>query len=268
MTRDYHLQNRHAWNQAAAKYRDDIQQTVELLASGGHSMQSVELPFLADLATWCDRAIHLQCAGGRDTLSLLNLGAREVVGVDISEEMLDVAQATTCQLKANARWVHSDVLETPAELSGTADLVYTGRGAIIWIHDLAAWAETVARLLKPGGVFYMYEGHPMTYFFDMTAPELRFDPEFEGYFAGKVYESTDWPTSYIPTLDVAKEQMAKKYERAWPISEIINALLGAGLMLQRFEEYPDGYWAEFPGVPEGQRRRIPNTYSLCFRRAR
>ncbi len=109
-------------------------------------------------------AIHLQCAAGEDTLSLLNLGASEVVGVDISEEMIQIAQNISNQLGANARWVRSDILELSEEMNGTADLVYTGRGAIIWIHDLNRWAQTVPRLLKPGGIFYMYEGHPVTYF--------------------------------------------------------------------------------------------------------
>ena len=34
----------------------------------------------------------------------------------------------------------------------TADLVYTGKGALIWMPDLARWADEVARLLRPGGV--------------------------------------------------------------------------------------------------------------------
>ena len=39
--------------------------------------------------------IHLQCAGGRDTLSLWNQGADEVVGVDFSPRMLELAARLT-----------------------------------------------------------------------------------------------------------------------------------------------------------------------------
>ena len=49
-----------------------------------------ELEAIGDLHGRCRRAIHLQCAGGRDTLSLWNLGADSVVGVDFSPRLLDL----------------------------------------------------------------------------------------------------------------------------------------------------------------------------------
>src|SRR5205085_10557739 len=116
-----------------------------------------------------DRAIHLQCAGGRDTLSLLNLGAHEVVGIDISDEMLACARAKSAALGSPAQWVQCDVLDTPHTLDGSADLVYTGRGALCWMMDLPAWAGVVARLLKPGGRLYVFEGHPLAWVWDPKA---------------------------------------------------------------------------------------------------
>jgi SAM-dependent methyltransferase len=262
----YHEGNCAAWNQAAAAYRKDIKRTLEQLRQGGNSMCAVELPYLGDLKSWCQRAIHLQCAGGEDTLSLLNLGAREVIGIDISAEMLGVANETSEELNANAKWVCCDILETPKEFNETADLVYTGRGAVNWIHDLAQWGKTVARLLKRDGKFYMFEGHPVTYFFDMQGSVLKFDPEFEGYFSGKVYRSKGWTPQYIGSLEIPEKDIAEKFERAWPVSEVITALLGAGLRLVKFEEHPEPYWTEFPNLPESERRRFPNTYSILMQK--
>ena len=88
------------------------------------------MSLLGDLHGRCRRAIHLQCAGGRDTLSLWNLGADEVVGVDLSPRMIELAERLTAATGAPARWFRADVLDTPAELDGTADLVYTGRGSL------------------------------------------------------------------------------------------------------------------------------------------
>ena len=51
-----------------------------------------ELRFLKDLEKWCYTAIHLQCAAGHDTLSLLNLGAHRVIGVDISDKMIELVR--------------------------------------------------------------------------------------------------------------------------------------------------------------------------------
>src|SRR4029078_5305346 len=93
--------------------------------------------------------IHLQCAAGRDTLSLWNAGATEVIGLDISPRMLALATRLAAATEAAARWIEADVLDAPVELDGTGDLVYTGRGSIIWLHDLDAWAAGIARLLSP-----------------------------------------------------------------------------------------------------------------------
>src|SRR5690348_3078654 len=168
-----HQENREAWNEAAARYEREIESDVAFLQAGGKNLMEPELPFLADLSTWCQRAIHLQCAGGRDTLSLWNQGAAEVVGVDISERMIDCARQKSAALGAPADWYCCDVLETPHALDGTADLVYTGRGALYWLMDLEAWARVVARLLAPGGRLYVFEGHPLSWIFDVAAAEIR-----------------------------------------------------------------------------------------------
>jgi SAM-dependent methyltransferase len=254
MTRAYHASNRRAWNQAAVAYRRTRPQTVEFLRKGGI------------LKAWCETAIHLQCAAGEDTLSLLNLGAPRVVGIDISEDMIDAARATSAELGASATWICCDVLDAPADLNASADLVYTGRGAVIWLHDLAGWAATIARLLKPGGRFYMFEGHPVTYFFDAAAQELRLDPEFEGYLSGKVYATKGWTADYVGDLGIPNHELADKFERAWPVSDVIDALLRQGLALVRFLEHPDAYWPEFPNLPDTERARFPNTYSVLMRK--
>jgi SAM-dependent methyltransferase len=155
-----------------------------------------ELQFLKRVIPGSRLCIHLQCATETDTLSLINLGAEEVVGVDISEEMIAIAREKSTALAMNARWIVSDVLQAPAELNGTADLLYTGQGAINWIINIHSWAQVASRLIKPNGYLYIFEGHPVTYFFKMDAPDLVIDPEFEGYFAEKIYVSNDWPETY------------------------------------------------------------------------
>ena len=65
------------------------------------------------------------------------------MGIDISEVMIEVARRKSEALAAPAAWHCCDILETPAELDGTADLVYTGRGALLWMMDLPAWARVV-----------------------------------------------------------------------------------------------------------------------------
>jgi SAM-dependent methyltransferase len=100
-------------------------------------------------------------------------------------------------LGAPATWNRCDVLEVPAELDGTADMIHTGRGAIAWIHDFEAWARTVARLLKPGGLLHLMDDHPILGV--VEARDGRLALRDENYFKFAV-ASKGWPASYIPEL--------------------------------------------------------------------
>jgi SAM-dependent methyltransferase len=162
----WHAANRAAWDEAAERYEGWFDEAVDLIRSGGSNLLPVEHDLIGDLHGRCRRAIHLQCAGGRDTLSLWNLGADEVVGVDFSPRMLELAARLTAATGAPARWIEADVLDVPHELDGTADLLYTGRGAIIWLADLDRWAAVLHRLLAPAGRLVIFDGHPAEWLFD------------------------------------------------------------------------------------------------------
>ncbi len=258
-----HESNRQAWNEAAAYYREKLDGEISMLKSGGTTFCAPELKYLTPLRAQMNRCIHLQCAGGSDSLSLINFGAQEVIGLDISDEMIEVARAKTRALGMNARWYRSDLVNAPDELSGSADLLYTGKGALNWMMDIKAWGQVVARLLKPGGVLYLFEGHPITYLFDPKASDLRMEGIYKGYFADTPYASSDWPDTYVGRV---KEEQATKYEKAWPVSLVITSLIEAGLVLEKFEEHPDFFWNEFAYLPEDLRRKFPNTYSVLARK--
>src|SRR3954454_2169279 len=157
--RRMHAATRAAWDEAAERYERWFDEAVDLIRAAGSILFPVEHDLIGDLHGRCRRAIHLQCAGGRDTLSLWNLGADEVVGVDFSPRMLALAGRLAASTGAPARWVEADIVAAPHELDGTGDLVYTGRGSRPWIADLAAWAAVVVRLLAPDGRFVLFEGH-------------------------------------------------------------------------------------------------------------
>lgn len=263
---EYHQSNRQAWNEGAASYEQTLEESIRFLREGGMNFCPPEWTYLEGLETWCRRAVHLQCAGGTDTLSLWNKGAKEVIGVDISDRMIEVARRKASALNAPARWICCDVLETPHELDGTADLVYTGRGAINWIMDIEAWARVPARLLKPGGVFFLFEGHPISNVWDMEASEWRLDTVWGDYFQERIDQNQGWPSQYIGDLGKPANEHAVKYERQWTLASIVNALLQAGLTLERMGEYPDPYWEQFPNLPEELARRLPHTLALRMRK--
>ena len=262
--RGMHTANRAAWDEAAERYEGWFDEAVALIRSGGTNLFGVETELVGDLHGRCRRAVHLQCAGGRDTLSLWNHGADEVVGIDFSPRMLDLAARLTAATGAPARWILADVLDTPAELDGTADLVYTGRGSLIWLGDLDAWAAVIARLLSPTGRFVLFEGHPVEWLFDADADGHWIATDYD-YFAG-AEASRGWAPEYIDHLSIEDADQSLKFARAWTLGEVITALLGADLRLERVAEYPVDWWGGHGDVRPEERGRIPLSFSVTGRR--
>ena len=265
-----HESNRRAWNEGAQFYTAGNAERLEALGNQQSNLHPIERQNLlryGDFSSWCHRAIHLQCASGEDTLSLLIEGAQEVVGIDFSENMIQNAQATTKELGWNATWHCCDVVQAPEALNGTADLLYTGRGAICWLMDIDAWAQTVQRLMKPGGVLSLLEDHPAAFMFHPESEKLEVDPEIS--FFNYWETSKGWPESYIGDgTGIPAVKQAAKFERFWTISEVITALLKAGLRLVHFGEHNTTYWDSFPKLSPDERTRIPLSYSLLAEKPR
>lgn len=243
------------WDEMADWYGErDADKSLALLRGGGSFLYDHEKLLLDDLASWCGRAVHLQCSHGNDALSLLNHGAHEVVGVDISERLLAVARRKTEALGAPATWYQSDVLKTPEILNGTADLVYTGKGALCWMMDLIAWAAVAARLLKPGGRLFIYEGHPLDWVWDTEAPDYVLDWKHGDYFSQEFKE------------ELFKVKNAIPRHRQWTLGQIVNSVIGAGLVIEQLHEYPEPFWGQFPHIPDERLHRLPHTFALFARK--
>jgi len=260
--RRMHESNRAAWNEGAAGY-DDLIGDAPTLAAGGTTLKPIELLQLGDLHGWCRRAIHLQCASGADTLSLVNLGASEVVGVDISDVHIDNARRKTEAFGFPALWYRTDLLDTPHELDGTADLVYTGKGALNWLQDLAGWSAVIYRLLRPGGRLFLFESHPIVWLFKEDSPTYDRDRQWS-YFRTEPEMSQGWSEAYIGNKGRDPASFAQKFERLWPVSVIINHLIDAGLRLDRFTENPDWpfSFSLLPNVPADEVSELPQSYSI------
>ena len=264
--RSRHEANREAWNQGAQHYTDNLEQRLQKLKDGHSNLHPIEranLERIGPLQGWCRRAIHLQCASGHDTLSLLLEGATEVVGIDISDAHIRNARWTSEQLGMPARWFRCDLLDTPTSLDGTADLVYTGRGALCWLHDIEAWGGVVARLLRAGGVLSLLDDHPVTWLFSQGSATLR--ASGISYF-GYAEAVRGWSDEYIGDLGKPEAEHAIKHERLWTLAEVFGALVGAGLSVEYLGEHPEEYWLAFPELPEEEKAKLPMTFSMIARK--
>ena len=211
---------------------------------------------------------HLQCHIGTDTVSLARAGAR-VTGVDFSPGALRSAAALAERIGVEASWVETDVLEAREAVPGDFDLVYTSIGTINWLPDLDRWAAQVAGLLRAGGTFYIRDGHPALYAIDEHAESLQLR---YAYFRGSEAQVWDDATTYSGDGTVAH---ARTYQWAHPLSDVVNALIGAGLRILRLDEHATLPWRFSPRMvevpdgfawPEGERDRVPCTFTIVARK--
>jgi SAM-dependent methyltransferase len=262
--RRMHAANQLAWDEAAERYERWLAEAIELIRDGGSNLFPVEIELIGDLHGRCSRAIHLQCAGGRDTLSLWNLGAAETVGLDFSPRMLDLARRLSEAVGAPATWIESDVLDAPADLDGTGDLVYTGRGSLLWLHDLDAWSGVVRRLLSPTGRFVLFEGHPVEWLFDVDEHGSWVVTDYD-YFGG-AEASKGWAPEYIDRLSIPDDDQHWKFARAWTLGDVVTALLRSGLRVEEVAEHPVDWWGGHADARPDERGRIPLSFSVVATR--
>ncbi|WP_395820355.1 class I SAM-dependent methyltransferase [Curtobacterium flaccumfaciens] len=248
---------------------------IDALADPGHRSDVVRedlpalMPWLPNGSLAGLDVCHLQCHIGTDTVSLAREGAR-LTGVDFSPAALASAAGLASRLGLDITWVETDVLDARDAVTGDFDVVYTSIGTICWLPDLDRWAAQVVGLLRPGGVFFIRDGHPALYALDEDADELvtRYR-----YFPDGTAQQWDDAGTYVGDGTVAN---TRTFEWPHPLSEIVNALLGAGLRLRRLDEgrtlpwrfssrmveTDTGSWA----WPEHDRDRMPTTYTIVATR--
>jgi SAM-dependent methyltransferase len=190
--------------------------------------------------------LHLQCHFGMDTLSWARRGA-QVTGVDFSPSAIAAARKLAREVGLDARFVESDVYAATRKLRGRFDVVYTGKGALCWLPDLANWARTVAHLLKPGGRFFFLEDHPIAELFENERTTREF-LLLNRYFAQEALRDESDGTYAVPE---AKMRNALSFAWIHPISLVLTALIDSGLRIDSIAEYRYSYWRRFPFMRRG-----------------
>ena len=235
--------NRRNWNDRVPVHAASDFYGVDRFKAGAITLNDIEREEIGPVAG--KSLLHLQCHFGLDTMSWSRLGAR-ATGVDFSNAAIDLARELSAELELGTRFICSDVYDLPHALDEQFDVVYTASGVLVWLPDLTAWARVAARFVRPGGTFYLLDGHPLCHIFadddDLDASELRvrnpYFPDPAGtFFGGNGYSyAGDEP---IPS---------PSYEWRHSMAEILNSLLAAGLRLQFLHEFPVSNYRALPGM--------------------
>ena len=268
MREEHRELNRRWWDERVPIHTASGFYDVEAFRSGASSLQPFELEELGDVAG--KRLVHLQCHFGLDTLSWARLGA-SVVGLDFSEPAVTAANALATETGLDGRFVQSDVYDAVHALGGERfDIVYTGLGALNWLPDLRRWSAVVGSLLAEGGFLYLAEFHP---FADVFADE-DLTVEYDYFHDPAGIRLEDDGGTYADLT--ARTSVNVTHEWSHPISEVLTAVLGAGLHLELFHEHDYTVSPRWPHLvsddgrtfrqPEGT-PRLPLMFSLRARRA-
>lgn len=239
---------RRAWEQASQKH---VREYAELLDEARTArLLPLEEELLAPLVDGA-RVLHPQSGHGIDDHGLVALGAQEVLGLDYSPTAVSAARRRAEELGRPCRY---EEVELPATglAEGTQDLVYTGKGALVWIEDLAAWAVEMHRALRPGGHLFVYEAHPLVPLWEWDAHDARVRRD-RGYFARSHVNDS------FPALGATEHQRT--------LAELVMTITGAGFELLHLAEHPEPFWTPQDEEPAAAwDGRLPNAISLLARR--
>jgi ubiquinone/menaquinone biosynthesis C-methylase UbiE len=241
--------NQVAWDDASLKHVREYDDLLAQAASGS-SLTGSERDLLRAILRSAPDVVHLQSGHGLDDVALVLAGAKSVVGVDYSKVATHAAQRRADELGVACRYVVGWVPEVPLA-SASADLVYTGKGALIWLPDLTEWAREVARVLRPTGHLFVYEAHPAVplWTWDEDRPRIRVD---RSYF-GRSYVNDTFPA-----------RGAVEWQRT--LGDIVSTVVAAGLEVVHLAEYPDPFWRPRGVTAAAWAGRLPNSFALLARR--
>jgi SAM-dependent methyltransferase len=241
---DYIDTNRRHWDELVGIHVRSEFYDVTAFKAGRSSLLSLEREEVGDVRG--KTLLHLQCHFGLDTLSWAREGAI-ATGVDFSGEAIAVARQLSRDIGIAARFIEADVYKLPEALGETFDIVFASYGVVCWLPDFPRWAKVAASLLKPGGVFYLVDGHPLGNALaqDSDAAQPRFDFP---YFAGDAVLLDD-DGSYADSA--AQLQNRRTFEFAHDLGEMVTSLADAGLQIEFLHEFPFAGWQRVRQMEKG-----------------
>lgn len=170
------------------------------------------------------KVLDLGCGYGENCREFLKLGASKVVGIDISEKMLNVAKKeNTFKNVSFIRMSMSDL----SPLNDSFSVIFSSL-AIHYIEDFDKLITDVYRLLDSNGMFIFSQEHPLT---TAVLKEPRWSKDSEGNILN--YKLTGYSIPGIRKSTWFVENV-KKYHRTF--SSIVNSLYSAGFIIEKMLE--------------------------------
>lgn len=188
------------------------------------------------------RVLDLGCGYGWHCEYAAEHGAKSVIGVDLSQKMLEVAQQKRTHANITYRCLAIEDVEEPAE---SCDVILSSL-AFHYVEDYRGCVKNIARMLRPGGAFVFSAEHPVftaygtqDWYYDAQGNILHF-PVDNYYYEGR-------------REAVFLGEKVVKYHRT--LTTYLNTLLENGFTVRRVvEPEPPEEMRELPGMKDEMRR--------------
>lgn len=251
--------NKELWNQRTGIHKDSEFYNLAGFKAGETVLTPIELKEVGDVKG--KSLLHLQCHFGMDSLDWARRGAI-VTGIDLSDSAIEEAAKLNSEMGLQANFVCCNIYDTSKNIREQFDIVFTSYGTIGWLPDLLPWAKMIAEKLKSGGFFYIAEFHPVIWMFDDDFTHIKYSYE------NREVIITENEGTYT---DRSADIKGKEYSWNHSLSEVMNALIGAGLRIEFFNEHMYSPYPCFRNTIEaekgkwqikGMEGKIPMVYSL------
>lgn len=209
----------------------------------------IETPILLSMLPEVEgkSVLDIGCGMGQHAKQYSDMGANSVLGIDISEKMLEYAKGHFNGENITYRQM---ALEDISALEEQYDLV-TSSLAFDYAEDLDELMRNVYRLMKNGAHFVFSMSHPMTTAWDGTCDRYTRTESGERLFAN------------VPNYMVEGKRSVKwvvedyeLYHRTF--STIVNAIINAGFLIEKCEE---------SRVSDEMRKKYPAKFGGTLHRA-
>lgn len=176
--------------------------------------------------------LDLGCGYGHNCIDFVHNGAKCVVGIDISEKMLKIANSESVHEKI--RYINMSMTDI-GNLSDCFDFIYSSL-AFHYVRDFNAFAETMYSVLNTGGYLLFSQEHPIIT--STVDGKGHFNKDENGNRIS--YTFSDYNRSGERKVHWYVDGVIK-YHRTF--SDIINALVKAGFRIEEVCEPVPEAWA-------------------------
>ena len=172
------------------------------------------------------KILDLGCGYGESDKYYKELGAKSVLGVDISEHMIEIANKTN---KTNGVEYEVKAMEDIGQIDDKFDIIMSSL-AFHYLKDYTQLVKDIYNLLNDNGYLVFSQEHPFTtctkYTANVKKSHTVIDNKYFGLFSD--YNRPGIRTNYWFDADVIK------YHRTF--TEVINTLVQNGFTIEEIEE--------------------------------